>query len=86
MPTPTLCDTAVDNRGFFSDYLAERFPEREDVQQQGRRGRLDYALFRYGGPAADVKYWGRSLDRHLAFTNALLDRIVDRLLCRSSVP
>jgi hypothetical protein len=31
--SPTLFETAFDNRGLFSDhYLAERFPERDDVQ------------------------------------------------------
>ena len=33
MPQHTLFDTAVDNRSIFSDYfLAERFPQRDDVQ------------------------------------------------------
>lgn len=39
MPIDALFDDAVDNCGLFSDhYLAERFPERDDVQtDEGER-------------------------------------------------
>ncbi|MCS3697192.1 BREX-1 system adenine-specific DNA-methyltransferase PglX [Salinibacter ruber] len=63
MPTPTLFESAFENRGLFSDhYLSERFPRRDDVQ--GLQDEADAAFEQvrdlYQGVAAEVDTWNEA--------------------------
>ncbi|WP_157621199.1 Eco57I restriction-modification methylase domain-containing protein [Salisaeta longa] len=63
MPTPILFDKAVDNRSLFSDhYLAERFPERDDVQALHDDADAAYAdvCALYAKHAAHTRNWNES--------------------------
>ncbi len=63
MPTPTLFESAFDNRGLFSDhYLSERFPRRDDVQALQEEADAAFERVRdlYQGVAAEADTWNEA--------------------------
>ena len=63
MPSPSLFETPIDNRGLFADhYLEERFSRRDDVQELSEEADVTFEkiIGRYRSVAGEVDTWNET--------------------------
>ena len=63
MPSPSLFETPIDNRGLFADhYLEERFSRRDDVQELSEEAdaAFEEVMARYRSVAGEVDTWNEA--------------------------